>query len=133
MKFGAGAFVCGEETALINSIEGQRGEPNPKPTFPSKSGLYGKPTLINNVETYANIPVIISKGAKWFNSVGTEKSKGTKVFALAGKVNNIGLVEVPKNETIPLSVAKNTSPDTPSISISNTLLLGNGELLLSKR
>lgn len=100
MKFGAGAFVCGEETALINSIEGQRGEPNPKPPFPSTSGLYGKPTLINNVETYANIPVIISKGAKWFNSVGTEKSKGTKVFALAGKVNNIGLVEVPMGTTL---------------------------------
>ncbi|QQK08440.1 NADH-quinone oxidoreductase subunit NuoF [Miniphocaeibacter halophilus] len=100
MKFGAGAFVCGEETALINSVEGQRGEPNPKPPFPSTSGLYGKPTLINNVETYANIPVIISKGAEWFNSVGTEKSKGTKVFALAGKVNNIGLVEVPMGTTL---------------------------------
>lgn len=100
MKFGAGAFVCGEETALINSVEGKRGEPSPKPPYPAVSGLYGKPTLINNVETYANIPVIITKGAKWFNSIGTEKSKGTKVFALAGKVNNIGLVEVPMGTTL---------------------------------
>ena len=100
MKFGAGAFVCGEETALINSIEGKRGEPTSKPPYPSTSGLYGKPTLINNVETYANIPVIITKGSKWFSSIGTEKSKGTKVFALAGKVNNIGLVEVPMGTTL---------------------------------
>lgn len=100
MKFGAGAFVCGEETALINSIEGKRGEPTSKPPYPSTSGLYGKPTLINNVETYANIPVIIEKGAEWFSSIGTEKSKGTKVFALAGKVNNIGLVEVPMGTTL---------------------------------
>ena len=100
MKFGAGAFVCGEETALINSIEGKRGEPKSKPPYPATSGLYGKPTLINNVETYANIPVIIEKGAEWFSSIGTEKSKGTKVFALAGKVNNIGLVEVPMGTTL---------------------------------
>ena len=100
MKFGAGAFVCGEETALINSIEGKRGEPTSKPPYPATSGLYGKPTLINNVETYANIPAIIEKGAEWFSSIGTEKSKGTKVFALAGKVNNIGLVEVPMGTTL---------------------------------
>ncbi|HHV61932.1 MAG TPA: NADH-quinone oxidoreductase subunit NuoF [Firmicutes bacterium] len=95
IRVGAGAFVCGEETALLASIEGRRGEPRPRPPFPANEGLWGKPTLINNVETYANIPVIILKGAEWFASIGTEKSKGTKVFALAGKINNTGLVEVP--------------------------------------
>ncbi|MGQ9472804.1 MAG: NADH-quinone oxidoreductase subunit NuoF [Candidatus Caldatribacteriaceae bacterium] len=95
IRIGAGAFVCGEETALIASIEGKRGMPLPKPPFPAQSGLWGKPTVINNVETYANIPPIILKGADWFASIGTEKSKGTKVFALAGDVNNTGLVEVP--------------------------------------
>ena len=92
---GAGAFVCGEETALLRSIEGKRGMPRPRPPFPADSGLYAKPTLINNVETYANIPQIILKGAKWYNQLGTEKSKGTKIFALTGAVNNVGLVEVP--------------------------------------
>ncbi len=92
---GAGAFVCGEETALIQSIEGNRGMPTPKPPFPAEEGLYGKPTCINNVETFTNIPNIILKGAEWFNSLGTEESKGTKIFALTGAVNNTGLVEVP--------------------------------------
>ena len=92
---GAGAFVCGEETALLRSIEGKRGMPRPRPPFPANSGLYAKPTLINNVETYANIPQIILKGAKWYNQLGTEGSKGTKIFALTGAVNNVGLVEVP--------------------------------------
>jgi len=92
---GAGAFVCGEETALIQSIEGNWGEPKPRPPFPAVSGLWGKPTVINNVETWANVPVIIAKGANWFNGLGTSRSKGTKVFSLVGKVNNIGLVEVP--------------------------------------
>jgi len=95
IRVGAGAFVCGEETALIASIEGKRGEPNPKPPFPASKGIWGKPTLINNVETYANIPTIVLKGADWFASIGTEKSKGTKVFAMAGKITNTGLVEVP--------------------------------------
>ena len=100
IKLGAGAFVCGEETALIHSIEGSRGMPRPRPPFPSVSGLFGKPTLINNVETWANVPVIILDGPEWFNSVGTENSKGTKVFALAGKVRNTGLVEVPMGTTL---------------------------------
>ena len=100
LRLGAGAFVCGEETALMNSIEGKRGMPNPKPPFPAQSGLWGKPTLINNVETFANIPVIILKGAEWFASIGTEKSKGTKVFALGGKITNTGLVEVPMGITL---------------------------------
>lgn len=100
IKYGAGAFVCGEETALIHSIEGDRGEPTTKPPFPAVSGLWGKPTSVNNVETFANIPAIILKGAKWYNSIGTEKSKGTKVFALAGKINNVGLVEVPMGTTL---------------------------------
>ena len=100
IKLGAGAFVCGEETALIHSIEGSRGMPRPRPPFPSVSGLFGKPTLINNVETWANIPVIILDGAKWFSSIGTKKSKGTKVFAVAGKVKNTGLVEVPMGTTL---------------------------------
>ncbi len=95
IRLGAGAFVCGEETALIASIEGKRGMPRPRPPFPAQSGLWGKPTLINNVETFANIAPIISKGHKWFAGIGTEKSKGTKVFALAGKIVNTGLIEVP--------------------------------------
>jgi NADH-quinone oxidoreductase subunit F len=95
VKYGAGAFVCGEETALLHSIEGARGEPTFKPPFPAEKGLYGKPTVINNVETLASIPPILLKGAEWFSGIGTEKSKGTKVFALAGKINNVGLVEVP--------------------------------------
>jgi len=100
LRLGAGAFVCGEETALIMSIEGKRGNPNPKPPFPAHSGVWGKPTIINNVETYANICQIILKGADWFNSIGTEKSKGTKVFALGGKITNTGLVEVPMGTTL---------------------------------
>jgi len=100
LRLGAGAFVCGEETALIASVEGNRGEPKVKPPFPAVSGIYSKPTLINNVETYANIPNIILKGAKWYSSIGTEKSKGTKVFALSGNINNVGLVEVPMGTTL---------------------------------
>ncbi len=100
LKYGAGAFVCGEETALINSIEGGRGEPTVKPPFPAEVGLWKKPTNINNVETFANICPILLKGSDWFSSIGTEKSKGTKVFALAGKVNNVGLVEVPMGTTL---------------------------------
>ena len=100
MRYGAGAFVCGEETALIHSMEGERGEPTVKPPFPAESGYKGKPTNVNNVETFANIPVIINKGAEWFASIGTEKSKGTKVFALAGKINNVGLIEVPMGITL---------------------------------
>jgi len=95
LRYGAGAFVCGEETALIHSIEGERGEPTTKPPFPAESGVWGKPTCVNNVETFANVPPIILKGADWFKKIGTEKSGGTKVFALAGKINNVGLVEVP--------------------------------------
>ena len=95
IRIGAGAFVCGEETALMNSVEGKRGTPRPRPPFPAESGLWGSPTLINNVETFANVPPIYRKGAEWFASIGTEKSKGTKVFALAGKINNTGLIEVP--------------------------------------
>ncbi len=100
IKYGAGAFVCGEETALINSCEGKRGEPNYRPPYPSQEGYWGFPTSVNNVETYANIPPIIIKGSEWFSSIGTEKSKGTKVFALAGKINNVGLVEVPMGITL---------------------------------
>ncbi len=100
IRLGAGAFVCGEETALMNSIEGKRGEPRPRPPFPAVKGLFAKPTLLNNVETYANIPVIINNGVEWFNEIGTEKSKGTKVFALGGKINNTGLVEVPMGTTL---------------------------------
>jgi NADH-quinone oxidoreductase subunit F/NADP-reducing hydrogenase subunit HndC len=100
IRYGAGAFVCGEETALIHSMEGLRGEPTVKPPFPSESGFLGKPTNVNNVETYANIPAIILKGSDWFSSIGTEKSKGTKVFALAGKINNVGLIEVPMGITL---------------------------------
>ena len=100
LRLGAGAFVCGEETALMTSIEGKRGEPRPRPPFPAVKGLYRKPTILNNVETYANIPQIILKGAEWFASMGTEKSKGTKVFALGGKINHTGLVEVPMGTTL---------------------------------
>jgi NADH:ubiquinone oxidoreductase subunit F (NADH-binding)/(2Fe-2S) ferredoxin len=100
LRYGAGAFVCGEETALIHSMEGLRGEPTVKPPFPAEAGYNGKPTNVNNVETFAAIPAIILKGAKWFASIGTEKSKGTKVFALAGKINNVGLIEVPMGTTL---------------------------------
>ncbi|HPX05848.1 MAG TPA: NADH-quinone oxidoreductase subunit NuoF [Tenuifilaceae bacterium] len=100
LRYGAGAFVCGEETALIHSMEGERGEPTVKPPFPAESGYLGKPTNVNNVETFANIPVIILKGAEWFSAIGSEKSKGTKVFALAGKINNVGLIEVPMGTTL---------------------------------
>ncbi|HIS95696.1 MAG TPA: NADH-quinone oxidoreductase subunit NuoF [Candidatus Ventricola gallistercoris] len=100
VRLGAGAFVCGEETALMVSIEGNRGEPRPRPPFPAVKGLFGKPTILNNVETYANVPQIINKGWEWFASMGTEKSKGTKVFALGGKINNTGLVEVPMGTTL---------------------------------
>ena len=100
LRLGAGAFVCGEETALLTSIQGNRGEPKSRPPFPAVKGLWGKPTLLNNVETYANIPVIINNGPEWFNTIGTEKSKGTKVFALGGKINNTGLVEVPMGTTL---------------------------------
>ncbi len=100
LRYGAGAFVCGEETALIHSMEGLRGEPTVKPPFPAESGYRGKPTNVNNVETFAAIPPIILKGSEWFSSIGTEKSKGTKVFALAGKINNVGLIEVPMGTTL---------------------------------
>ncbi len=100
IRLGAGAFVCGEETALMTSIEGNRGEPRPRPPFPANKGLFAKPTILNNVETYANITAIINNGAKWFSSMGTERSKGTKVFALGGKINNTGLVEIPMGTTL---------------------------------
>ncbi len=100
LRLGAGAFVCGEETALMTSIEGNRGEPRPRPPFPAEKGLFGKPTVLNNVETYANIPQIILNGPEWFTSMGTEKSKGTKVFALGGKIKNTGLVEIPMGTTL---------------------------------
>jgi NADP-reducing hydrogenase subunit HndC len=100
LRLGSGAFVCGEETALMTSIEGNRGEPRPRPPFPALKGLFGKPTILNNVETYANVPQIILKGAQWFSAIGTEKSKGTKVFALGGKITNTGLVEVPMGTTL---------------------------------
>ncbi|MFY9173942.1 MAG: NADH-quinone oxidoreductase subunit NuoF [Peptococcia bacterium] len=100
IRLGAGAFVCGEETALLASIEGKRGEPRPRPPYPAVSGLWGKPTIINNVETYANVNVIIRNGWEWFTKIGTEKSKGTKVFALAGNINNTGLIEVPMGTTL---------------------------------
>jgi len=100
IRLGAGAFVCGEETALMTSIEGKRGEPRPRPPFPAVKGLWQKPTILNNVETFANIPIIILKGAEWFSSIGTEKSKGTKVFAVGGKINNTGLVEIPMGTTL---------------------------------
>jgi len=100
IRYGAGAFVCGEETALIHSLEGLRGEPGVKPPFPAQSGYKGKPTNVNNVETFANVPVVFLKGPEWFNKIGSENSKGTKVFALAGKVNNVGLIEVPMGTTL---------------------------------
>lgn len=100
IRYGAGAFVCGEETALIHSMEGKRGEPTLKPPFPAEAGYLGKPTNVNNVETLANIPIILTKGAEWFSSIGTKHSKGTKVFALAGKINNVGLIEVPMGTTL---------------------------------
>lgn len=100
IRYGAGAFVCGEETALIHSMEGKRGEPTLKPPFPAEAGYLGKPTNVNNVETLANIPIIMTRGAEWFASIGTERSKGTKVFALAGKINNVGLIEVPMGTTL---------------------------------
>ncbi|APG25838.1 NADH-ubiquinone oxidoreductase-F iron-sulfur binding region domain-containing protein [Syntrophotalea acetylenica] len=100
LKYGAGAFVCGEETALINSMEGNRGEPYTKPPFPAEAGYWDKPTIVNNVETLANIPAIIMKGADWFNKIGTETSKGTKVFCICGKINNVGLIEVPMGTTL---------------------------------
>ncbi len=100
LRLGAGAFVCGEETALMTSIEGHRGEPRPRPPFPAVKGLFGQPTILNNVETYANIPQIITRGADWFASMGTETSKGTKVFALGGKITNVGLVEIPMGTTL---------------------------------
>ncbi len=100
LRLGAGAFVCGEETALMTSIEGNRGEPRPRPPFPAEKGLFRKPTILNNVETYANIPQIILNGASWFTTMGTEKSKGTKVFAVGGKINNTGLVEIPMGTTL---------------------------------
>ena len=100
LRYGAGAFVCGEETALIHSMEGLRGEPTVKPPFPAESGYLGKPSNVNNVETFANVPPIYLKGAKWYASIGSEKSKGTKVFALAGKINNVGLIEVPMGTTL---------------------------------
>ena len=100
LRLGAGAFVCGEETALMTSIEGNRGEPKPRPPYPAQKGLFGKPTILNNVETYANIPQIILNGPEWFASMGTEKSKGTKVFALGGKIHNTGLVEIPMGTTL---------------------------------
>lgn len=100
LRLGAGAFVCGEETALMTSIEGNRGEPRPRPPFPAQKGLFQKPTILNNVETYANIPQIILNGPEWFASMGTEKSKGTKVFALGGKIKNTGLVEIPMGTTL---------------------------------
>ncbi|MBO5077565.1 MAG: 4Fe-4S binding protein, partial [Clostridia bacterium] len=100
VRLGAGAFVCGEETALLTSIEGNRGEPKTKPPFPANKGLFGQPTIINNVETLANIPQIILKGAEWFSSISSERSKGTKVFAVGGKINNTGLVEIPMGTTL---------------------------------
>ena len=100
IRIGAGAFVCGEETALMASIEGRRGQPRPRPPFPAESGLWGSPTLINNVETFANIAPIINRGAEWYAGVGTAKSKGTKVFALTGKIRNNGMIEVPMGITI---------------------------------
>ena len=117
IRIGAGAFVCGEETALMASVEGRRGTPSPRPPFPAQSGLWGCPTLINNVETFANIPAIIRRGADWFAGIGTEKSKGTKVFALAGKVRNTGLIEVPMGTPLRTIVEEigNGAPEGGSI------------------
>ena len=106
LRLGSGAFVCGEETALMTSIEGNRGEPRPRPPFPALKGLFGKPTILNNVETYANIPEIINKGAAWFAGMGTETAKGTKVFALGGKINNTGLVEIPMGTPLSTIIEK---------------------------
>jgi bidirectional [NiFe] hydrogenase diaphorase subunit len=100
VRIGAGAFVCGEETALMASIEGKRGLPRPRPPYPAEKGLWGQPTLINNVETFANVPAILRRGAEWFSAIGTAKSKGTKVFSLTGKVRNTGLIEVPMGTTL---------------------------------
>lgn len=100
IRLGAGAFVCGEETALLRSIAGERGEPRPRPPYPAQAGLWGKPTLVNNVETLANVPAIITNGPEWYASLGTEGSKGTKVFSLAGSINNTGLIEVPMGTTL---------------------------------
>ncbi len=100
LRLGAGAFVCGEETALMTSIEGRRGEPRPRPPFPAVKGLFKQPTILNNVETYANVPRIILNGAEWFANIGAERSKGTKVFAVGGKINNTGLVEIPMGTTL---------------------------------
>src|SRR5439155_9220328 len=100
VRIGAGAFVCGEETALMASIEGRRGNPRPRPPYPAEMGLWNRPTLINNIETFANVPPILRKGADWFAAIGTEKSKGTKVFSLTGKVRNTGLIEVPMGTTL---------------------------------
>jgi bidirectional [NiFe] hydrogenase diaphorase subunit len=100
IRIGAGAFVCGEETALMASVEGRRGQPRPRPPFPAEKGLFGHPTLINNVETFANVPPIVTRGADWFARIGTAKSKGTKVFALAGKITNTGLIEVPMGTSL---------------------------------
>ncbi|MBP5730770.1 MAG: 4Fe-4S binding protein, partial [Clostridia bacterium] len=100
LRLGAGAFVCGEETALMTSIEGHRGEPRPRPPFPAVKGLFQQPTILNNVETYANVPRIILNGPEWFSSIGSERSKGTKVFAVGGKINNTGLVEIPMGTTL---------------------------------
>ncbi len=100
LRLGAGAFVCGEETALLRSATGQRGEPRPRPPYPAQCGLWDKPTLLNNVETFANIPLILRNGPEWFASMGTERSKGTKVFSLAGKINNTGLIEVPMGTSL---------------------------------
>jgi NADP-reducing hydrogenase subunit HndC len=110
LRLGSGAFVCGEETALMTSIEGNRGEPRPRPPFPAVKGLFGKPTILNNVETYANVPRIILNGADWFASMGTERSKGTKVFCLVGKINNTGLVEIPMeaNQSAPFRMMRGT-------------------------
>ena len=114
LRFGAGAFVCGEETALLQSIEGNRGMPKPRPPFPAVKGLWGRPTVINNVETLANIPVIINKGADWFSKIGTATTKGTKVFALTGKVNNSGLIEVRRRRLADLPAASSRrSSSTP--------------------
>ena len=125
LRLGAGAFVCGEETALMTSIEGKRGEPRPRPPFPAVKGLYQKPTILNNVETYANIAQIILKGPEWFASMGTEKSKGTKVFALGGKINHTGLVEIPMGTTLrevvrPAVLPADVSPQSTSTSRSTT-------------
>ena len=114
LRLGAGAFVCGEETALLNSVMGRRGEPRPRPPFPANSGLWGKPTVINNVETIANVPAIMRKGAEWHAAMGTEKSKGTKVFALAGKINNNGLPKCRWEPTNRGESGSNIAEDCPA-------------------